>query len=198
MTLQPHIAEELLGRAHSPETAEQLFIERIKHKPLFLRPTSPTPADNRSRRRLHRLRKKEYFYRKQKPRPLSAKEKRVTGIYDLPKEECKYEIFKGLHKLWVEYMQEILDLRVPGDNIVTSQSHGSRLASADFHGAEIEVVRSRSFGRVGLKGIVVRDTKFTFVIVTKNDEAKSMWKCVYQHATHYFRDYTDILCPSDT
>jgi ribonuclease P protein subunit POP4 len=177
MTSQPHIAEELLARAHSPDTAEQLFTERIKHKPLFLRPTSPTPADNRSRRRLHRLRKKEYFYRKQKPRPLSAKEKRITGIYDLPKEECKYEIFRGLHKLWVGYMQEILDLRIGGDNVVTSQAHGSKLASADFHGAEIEVVRSRCFGRVGLKGIVVRDTKFTFVVVTENNKAKSMWKC---------------------
>jgi ribonuclease P protein subunit POP4 len=170
---QPHIAEELLARAHSADTAEQLFTERIKHKPLFLRPTSPTPADNRSRRRLHRLRKKEYFYRKQKPKPLSAKAKRISGIYDLSKEECKYDIFRGLHELWVEYIQGILDLRVNGNRTINSQSHGSKLASADFHGAEIEVVRSRCFGRVGLKGIVVRDTKFTFVIVTENDEAKS-------------------------
>jgi ribonuclease P protein subunit POP4 len=170
-----HIAHELLARAHSPDTADQLFTERIKQKPLFLRPTSPTPADNRSRRRLQRLRKKEYFYRKQKPRPLSAREKRISGIYDIPKEECKYEVFKGLHKLWVEYMQEVLDIndrrtKIP---LITAQAHGSKLASADFHGAEIEVVRSRCTGRVGTKGIVVRDTKFTFVIVTEKDEAKS-------------------------
>jgi ribonuclease P protein subunit POP4 len=178
MTSQPHIAEELLAQAHTPETAEQLFTERIKHKPLFLRPTSPTPADNRSRRRLHRLRKKEYFYRKQKPKPLSAKEKRITGIYDLPKEECNYKAFEGLHGLWVEYMQEILDLRLGAENVVTPQAHGSKLAGADFHGAKIEVVRSRCFGRVGLKGIVVRDTKFTFIIVTEKDEAKSMCRPV--------------------
>lgn len=184
MTSNTHIAEQLLARAHPPEAAEQLFIERIKHKRLFLRPTSPTPADNRSRRRLHRLRKKEYFYRKQKPRLLSAKEKRISGIYDLSKAECKYEIFQGLHKLWVEYMQDILELRIGGENVVTSQSHGSKLASADFHGAEIEVVRSRSFGHVGLKGIVVRDTKFTFVIVTTNNETKSKWSCVHRQERH--------------
>ncbi|KAI9928357.1 hypothetical protein ASPWEDRAFT_170644 [Aspergillus wentii DTO 134E9] len=172
-----HIAHELLARAHSPDTANQLFTERIKQKPLFLRPTSPTPADNRSRRRLHRLRKKEYFLRKQKPKPLSAREKRASGIYDLPKEECKYAIFKGLHEMWVGYMQEILDLKDrPITSPISAQSHGSKLVSADFHGAEVEVVRSRCAGRVGIKGIVVRDTKFTFVIITEKDELKNVPK----------------------
>lgn len=176
-----HIAHELLSRAHSPDTADQLFTERIKQKPLFLRPTSPTPADNRSRRRLHRLRKKEYFYRKQRPRPLSAREKRISGIHDIPKEECKYEIFQGLHKLWVEYMHEVLDIKDRKTNNIpqiTAQIHGVKLASADFHGAEIEVVRSRCAGRVGTKGIVVRDTKFTFVIVTEKDVVKSEYFCI--------------------
>ncbi|KAH8705472.1 putative ribonuclease P complex subunit Pop4 [Talaromyces proteolyticus] len=176
---QKHIAHELLSRAHSPDTADQLFTERIKQKPLYLRPTSPTPADNRSRRRLQRLRKKEYFYKKQKPRPLSAREKRVSGIHDIPKEECKYDIFKGLHELWVEYMQEVLDIKdrkAYNYTPVTPASHGSKLVSADYHGAKIEVVRSRCAGRVGVKGIVVRDTKFTFVIVTENDVVKTIPK----------------------
>jgi ribonuclease P protein subunit POP4 len=176
-----HIAQQILARAHSPDTAAQLFTERVKHKPLYLRPTSPTAEDNRARRRLHRIRKKEYFLRKQKPKPLSAREKRISGIYELPKEECKYEIFKGLNRMWIEYMQEILDLkRSKGGNsnsrvTVTAQAHGSKLASADFHGAEVEVARSRCVSRVGVKGIVVRDSKFTFVIVTENDELKSVY-----------------------
>ncbi|KAH1601336.1 hypothetical protein KXX44_004196 [Aspergillus fumigatus] len=174
-TPKPHIARELLARAHSPDTAEQLFTERVKQKPLYLRPTSPTPADNRERRRMQRVRKKEYFLRKQKPKPLSAREKRISGLYDLPKEECKYSIFQELHKLWVGYMQEILDLRVRKVPI-TPQSHGSKLVTADFHGAEVEVVRSRCPGRVGVKGIVARDTKFTFMIVTKKDEVKTIPK----------------------
>lgn len=186
-TSKTHIAQTLLERAHSPDTAEALFTERTKQKPLHLRPTSPTPADNRSRRRLHRLRKKEYFLRHQKPKPLSAREKRESGVYNLPKEECKYETFKGLNQMWAEYMRETLDLG-PGaaawraqqqqnqqgsGKLVTALSHGSKLVSADFHGAEVEVVRSKCSGRVGLKGIVVRDTKFTFVIVTESNEVKS-------------------------
>lgn len=173
-----HIAQTLLTRAHPPETAETLFTERIKQKPLYLRPTSPTASDNRTRRRHHRLRKKEYFLRKQRPKPLSAKEKRASGIYELGEDEAKYEVFRGLNALWVRYMQEVLDLRSDGSTgtgggMVTALSHGSKLVSADFHGAEIEVVRSGCAGRVGMRGIVVRDTKFTFVVVTEKDEVKS-------------------------
>ena len=169
-----HIAHTLLSRAHSPDTASQQFTERVKQKPLYVRPTSPSAQDNRSRRRLHRIRKKEYFLRHQRPRPLSAREKRSSGLYDLPKEECKYAIFEGLHAMWVSYMQEMLELNVEGRNVqVTPASHGAKLVSADYHGAEIEVVRSRCSGRVGIKGIVVRDTKFTFDVVTEKDEVKS-------------------------
>lgn len=57
--------------------------------------------------------------------------------------------------------------------VVSAANHGPRLASADFHGAMMEVVRSRCVSRVGLRGIVVRDTKFTFVLVTKNDQTLS-------------------------
>ncbi|OQE33039.1 hypothetical protein PENFLA_c001G05750 [Penicillium flavigenum] len=187
-----HIAHTLLSRAHSPDSATQQFTERIKQKPLFLRATSPSASDNRSRRRLHRLRKKEYFLRHQKPRPLSAREKRKSGLYDLPKEECKYDIFKGLHELWVGYMQEILDIKAGAHSYVSPASHGSKLVSADYHGAEVEVVRSRCAGRVGAKGIVVRDTKFTFVIVTEKDEMKTIPK---EHTI--FRFTVPVPAPSE-
>lgn len=81
--------------------------------------------------------------------------------------------------MWVQYMQEVLGIDEQRFNSnkplppITALSHGSKLVSADYHGAEIEVVRSRCAGRVGSKGIVVRDTKFTFVIVTEKDVVKS-------------------------
>ncbi|EFR00230.1 ribonuclease P protein subunit p29 [Nannizzia gypsea CBS 118893] len=188
---QVHMAHQLLERAHPSETAEQLFADKVKHRPLFLRPTSPTPSDNRSRRRMQRIRKKEYFLRKQKPKPLSAREKRVLGVHKLPKEEMKYDIFKGLNQLWIEYMWQVLDLAprpdsnpigkaaaqgVEKSSRITAASHGSKLASADFHGADIQVVRSRCVSRVGLKGIVVRDTRFAFVLITTENDVKTVPK----------------------
>lgn len=58
---------------------------------------------------------------------------------------------------------------------VTAQAAGSKIASADFHGAKLCVVRSKCVSLVGLKGIVVRDTKFTFQIITERNELKSTW-----------------------
>ncbi|KAI5297657.1 hypothetical protein KEM56_004640 [Ascosphaera pollenicola] len=178
-----HIAHELLLRAHSPDLASELFTDRIKQKPLLLRPTSPTAEDNRDRRRLHRLRKNEYYLKHQKPRPLSAKQKRESGLFKLDKKEARYDVFKGLNRLWIEYIWEVLDIKKLDDGHASSlvpaqtphinpSAHGSKLAAADFHGAEMQVIRCRAVDRVGIKGIVVRDTKFTFVLVTEDDAVK--------------------------
>lgn len=59
---------------------------------------------------------------------------------------------------------------------VTAAGVGPMLASADYHGAMIEVVRSRCVGRVGIRGIVVKDTKFTFEIITPGNELKTVPK----------------------
>ena len=170
-----HIAHRLLSQAHPPELADAIFTEKVLYKPLLLRPTSPDPTsqDARARRRLQRLRKNEHARRRQKPKPLSAKEKRVLGIYDIPNEAQKYEIYVPLHRMWVEYMREILGMAEGRQTYLTAQSVGGKLASADFHGAELEVVRSKCVGRVGCKGIVVKDTKFTFEMITKDNVLKS-------------------------
>lgn len=179
-----NIAFSLLSRSHSPTTASNLYVEKVKQRPLLLHPTATiSKSDDRSRRRITRLRKKEHFLRKQKPRPLSAKEKRSLGVYEIPKEEQKYEIYEKLHELWVEYMQDILGLQAKEKeggkkqiNVINVAGHGSLLATADFHGAVVEVVRSKCAGRVGTKGIVVRDTKFTFVVITTGNELKTIPK----------------------
>lgn len=170
-----HIAHDLLSQAHPPSLAASIFVDRVLHKPLHLRPTSPDPTsqDARAKRRIQRLRKKEKSQRRRKVKPLSAKEKRDSGIYEIPDTAKKYEIYVPLHQMWVGYMWEILGLKTDEKAFVTGKSAGSMLTSADYHGAEVTVVRSRCMGLVGLAGIVVRDTKFTFQIITKKNELKS-------------------------
>ena len=70
-------------------------------------------------------------------------------------------------------MWEILGLREGAQAFITAQNVGSKLTSADYHGAHMTIVRSRCVGMVGLNGIVVKDTKFTFQIITKKNELKS-------------------------
>ena len=171
-----HPAHDLLSRAHPHPTATAIFTEKVLHKPFHLRPTSPDPTsqDARAQRRLQRLRKQEHKLRHQKPKPMSAKERRISGIYDIPKEQQKYDVYEPLHTLWVGYMWEILGMSEGQKSYVTGQSAGPKLVSADYHGAKVTVVRSRCVGMVGLQGIVVRDTKFTFQIITRKDQLKSM------------------------
>ncbi|EXJ55842.1 ribonuclease P protein subunit POP4 [Cladophialophora yegresii CBS 114405] len=178
-TTPSHPAHTLLARAHSPDTASRIFGDKIKNKPLLLNPTASADRDKRALRRHVRLRKQEYYLRKRKPRPLSAKEKRELGVFELKKEEVSYRLYEGLHRMWVDYMLEVLGYMKDGQVVqqslrktVTPQGGGPLLASADFHGAQLEVVRCADAGRVGTSGIVIRDTKFTFVLVTAKDEVR--------------------------
>lgn len=186
MAVATHIALDLLNKAHPPETASAIFTEKILHKPLRLRPTSPDPnsQDARARRRIERLRKQEKSRRRKKPKPLSAKEKRITGLYEIPKMSQKYEIYVPLYRMWLEYMWEILGIAKGKQAWVAAQVAGSKIATADFHGAKLSVVRSKCVSLVGLKGIVVRDTKFTFQIITEHNELKTLPK---NHTIFQFR-----------
>lgn len=178
MATQPteHIAEELLKRAHEPENASTIFREKIKLRPLHLRPTSPDPTLNaRSKRQYERLQKAKAQRKSNKPKPLSAKQKRALCIYDIPKEQRKYAIYEPLHRLWCGYMREILGVK-DGRRNVNANTAGPFLVSADYHGAMMEIVRSRCVSRVGLRGIVVKDTKFTFELITKQNELKTVPK----------------------
>ncbi|KAI5291444.1 hypothetical protein KEM52_000169 [Ascosphaera acerosa] len=195
----------LLAQSHPPDLAAELFAERVRQKPLLLRPTSPSAEDGRERRRMHRLRRKEYFLRRQRPRPLSARQQRESGLYRLREDgqtttttTTSYAVLRGLHQLWVEYMWELLGIRKPAPVATTTttsdaaaaaaaapplqtvhlnpSAHGSKLVAADYHGARVRVVRARAVDRVGLEGIVARDTKFTFVVVTENDAVKTIPK----------------------
>jgi ribonuclease P protein subunit POP4 len=159
----------LLSRAHSPDSAQRIYSEKIAQRNLLLKPTEGT-TNPRNKRRLERIRKIEARHKKSKPKPLSSREKRALGLYEIPKSAQKYEVFEKLNKMWIGYAQEVLFDGRPGGT--ADASSAAKLCAADFHGAEVEVVRSRCVSRVGIVGFVVRDTKFTFEVVTKSDGVK--------------------------
>ncbi|TLD32420.1 putative ribonuclease p complex subunit pop4 protein [Venturia nashicola] len=180
----------LLSRAHSPTRAQEIFSEKVILRPLYLKPTpasdSQTKASNDARGARQRARTlKQLSKRKSpgKPRPLSSKQKRALQVYAIPKSQQKWSIFEPIWNMWCGYIREILGLNSEtqyntkgASRWIDAKSAGPLLAGADFHGAMIKVVRSRCEGRVGLEGIVIRDTKFTFEIVTKGDELKILPK----------------------
>ena len=166
-----HVAVHLLSHAHPPATASRIFAEKVKLRPLHLKPGESPTLSARAYRRTLRLQATSKLKRKRKPQPLSAAEKRATGLHTIPRDQQKYSIFEPLHHLWIGYMNEILG---PGRPI--SGPVAAKLASADYHGALVQVARSRCTSRVGVKGIVVKDTKFTFEIITEGNELKVLPK----------------------
>ncbi|OSS44174.1 hypothetical protein B5807_11244 [Epicoccum nigrum] len=166
-------AQTLLTRAFSPDTASTLYNERIAKRPLPIRATSPTPSARAVRRKALTERKDAARKRNaQKPRPLSASQKRKLGLHEIPKSQQKYAIYEPLHNLWAGYMRSILALPASGPAYVTPSSAGQMLASADMHGALVRVVRSRCVSRVGTEGIVVRDSRYTFEVATRRGGVK--------------------------
>ncbi|KAK3389835.1 putative rRNA and tRNA processing protein [Podospora didyma] len=162
------IAAALLARAHTPDEANRILTDKVQQRPLFLAPSSPPPSDARQARHREREKKKQNRKKAVKPKPLSATQRRKLGLYDVPRAGQKYALFEPLHNLWLGYIREIL-----GSEIYTGgEGAAAKLASADFHGAEVEVVRSGCVSRVGLKGIVIKDSKFAFEIVTKKNNLK--------------------------
>ncbi|KAF1814146.1 RNase P/MRP, p29 subunit [Eremomyces bilateralis CBS 781.70] len=156
--------------------------------------------DARDRRRLARERKQEAklaqrkFRASGKPKPLSAKMKRALGVHKISKEEKRWEIYVPLWAMWADYVRGLLGIDADEEEgksedamegvedgeakqskkhqFVSVANGGPLLASADFHGAYLEVVQCRCVSRVGLRGIVLKDTKFTYEMITRDNEIK--------------------------
>lgn len=77
--------------------------------------------------------------------------------------------------MWIGYIQEILALENERSLPITAAA-AAKLTSADYHGAEVEVVRSRCVSRVGVRGIVVKDSRGVFEVITKSDKLKTIPK----------------------
>jgi ribonuclease P protein subunit POP4 len=165
------LTHDLLRRAHSPDSVNRIYSDKIQYRPLFLKPSSPPPSTARDARRKARTEKKKRA-KALKPKPLSARERRKLGLYNLPPDGQKYSIFAPLNKLWVGYIREILGSELYNGG----QGAAAKLSAADFHGAEVEVSRSRCPSRVGVRGIVIKDSRFTFEVITPKNQIKILPK----------------------
>ena len=75
----------LLQKAFPSTTiVQQIYKQKLEHRPLNLNPTGAVDA-----RESRRQKRSEKLKRKRKPKPLSAKEKRELRIHDLSKEDIK-------------------------------------------------------------------------------------------------------------
>ena len=124
------VAVALLSRAHSPTTANTIFTEKVKSRPLYLKPTENT-LNAQQARRAERARKLAEQRKKQKPAPLSSRQKKALCLYDIPPSSQKHSIYLALHRMWIGYIQEILALENERSLPITAAAV-AKLTSADL------------------------------------------------------------------
>ncbi|KAK7202512.1 hypothetical protein BZA70DRAFT_285265 [Myxozyma melibiosi] len=110
-----------------------------------------------------------------RPNPMSAAEKKRTQLYQLGPDACNYDVYISLCTLWFSYINDLLGINPLPDlpeKPVNVQEYTQKLSAADYHGAFVTVMRAKCVTRVGIAGIIVRETKSSFLIVTKKNEIK--------------------------
>lgn len=114
--------------------------------------------------------------REKPPKGLTHKERKLLKVFDIPKELQKFALVEPLHELWCGYMEETFRLSNIQPNNQSSVQED--LTKADFHGSLMKIVNSTNSTLIGLEGIVVRETKNTFHLITREDQLKVVPKAV--------------------
>ncbi|CAZ84502.1 unnamed protein product [Tuber melanosporum] len=120
----------LLSSAYSPAITSEVH-SSITYKPLHLHPNTlppPPPAPP--------------------SKPLTATQKRAQKIHQIPK-SVPPTTLRALHALWSDYATDLLR------STSSSAAAAQLMASAEFVGARVEVVRSACPSLVGIVGVCV-------------------------------------------
>lgn len=112
-----------------------------------------------------------------KRKKLSREEISQMGIYALPKDTISYKEIVPLNRLWRGYIARYLGKEtLPNAADVQYSQFTMDLLKADFHGAKMTVVRAKNPSLVGIRGIVILETKGTFKFVSKDNKLRTIPK----------------------
>lgn len=122
-------------------------------------------------------------------KPLSRTQRKRMGLEDVDS-NISYDLVKPLNEMWRSYIQQLLNIvsmNSKGQLVPNPQFDAKHLAvmssgtvsaiqasliKADLCGAEIEVVRAANPSLVSQKGLVVKETEHTIVMVVEPKRAK--------------------------
>jgi ribonuclease P protein subunit POP4 len=89
---------------------------------------------------------------------------------------CSYAALQPLHELWRGYASSVLE---------ASSTPEASLLQVDLHGAVLHVARARQASHVGTSGVVLKDSRNAFHIVTESSvtrgECHSPHSCSHMH-----------------
>ena len=112
-------------------------------------------------------------------RKISGQLKRKLGHCIVKRKGKEYCNFLPDHERWLQYCKTFLNfdhyfskgwVGEPHDpSTITIQNN---LKKIEYYGSKLEIVKSRSPSHVGIKGIVIRETKGTFVFICEDNRVK--------------------------
>lgn len=164
------IERKILTELHGSEKVDELISDRYstggkQTNQLVVTGTVGSVKDNKERQQKQRRRKLAREKRGNTLKVARARDSLREFITEARegREHVTYADFQPMHVLWKSYISELLS---------TSENTGvitGKLASADFHGALLEVVKSKNPTNVGIKGLVTWEARTSFVLVTPDD-----------------------------
>jgi ribonuclease P protein subunit POP4 len=80
------------------------------------------------------------------------------------------DIEMTMHALWKQYIASLLN------NVQQADTIYNKILKADLHGSVIEVMESNNKNQIGIIGIVILETRRSFVIINRNDKIKTILK----------------------
>lgn len=105
--------------------------------------------------------------------------KQLTKMHEMQAPALKYSTFVQMNKLWLQYITMVLCVRANerenGVDVHDGQNQTSicsKLVKADFSGAHVKVVKSKNEALVGVRGLVVRESARTFILIQPDDTVK--------------------------
>ncbi|KAI5019479.1 hypothetical protein ZWY2020_044367 [Hordeum vulgare] len=99
---------------------------------------------------------------KRSKRHMSLKQHKKCGSFHLHDTFRRFDLYKPMHEMWKEYMQELT-------KSTPKKQLSENLLSADLHGALIIVAQCKAASYQGVSGIMIRDTAETFGIISEDD-----------------------------
>ncbi|KAH9507694.1 RNase P/RNase MRP complex subunit [Bulinus truncatus] len=108
---------------------------------------------------------------------------KLQKLMKLKKERCKkisipagitFKTFEPLCEMWTKYIEDLIQFSSLKDSSLPAAA--LKLMKADFHGCPIIVAQSKCPSYIGVQGIIIKETKNTFVLILKDDTIKCIPK----------------------
>lgn len=138
--------------------------------------------------RMDKVKESKSSQKEQGLKKLSHRVFKNEGFFDVAKEikvrNLGYSHFIPLHQLWKQYIKGLTESSSVRSGLSeNSRVRGARLSQlsqslsqADLHGSLMTVISSRNKSCINVQGIVVKETKETFVIVSPDNKVRTILK----------------------